>query len=223
MTEALNSPYTPHPDMHIRRCSNSLSLFLASALTLLIMSGSVYGQPPTPPPPHESWNPPNEGVTGGQSHYEMDGWSTAERLTIWTTDAYGNQKQQFSLSEQIYLHVDTPIQWMDNYMWLYEYHQSNASAGRWRFWRREIGFGRFVFGPFYPDKFQPSGNYTWKVWILEPKSGVYQDQVISFTWGEAIPEFQKPALGLLFAFVSVFLVFSRMLVRSTFFKRDPST
>ena len=87
---------------------------------------------------------------------------------------------------------------------------------------REIGFGRFVFGPFYPDKFQPGSNYTWKVWILELKSDVYQDHVISLTWGEAIPEFQKPALGLLLAFVSVFLVFSRKLVRRTYFNHGLS-
>jgi len=144
-------------------------------------------------------------------------------LAVWITDAYGNPKQQFSLSEQVYLYIDTPIQWMDNYLWLYEYHQSEASGGRWRFWRREIGFGRFVFGPFYHDKFQPDGNYTWKVWDSKTRSDEYQDQVISFTWGEAILGFQKPALGLLLAFVSVFLIFSRKLVRTTYFNHGLST
>lgn len=42
---------------------------------------------------------------------------------------------------------------------------------------------KVVFGPFYPDKSQPAGNYTWKAWLLEPKSMAYQDKVVTFTYG----------------------------------------
>ena len=180
------------------------SALLAELLILILVIGYASGQPPTPPPPQQSWNPPNEGVTGGQSHYDMAGWSVADRLSVWTADKDGNPKKIFSLNEQVFLYVDTPMNWMDNYMWLYEYHQSNTSSGRWRFWRREIGFGRFVFGPFYPDKSQPAGNYTWKAWLLEPKSMTYQDEVVTFTYGEAIPEFTGSALLVVFIILLAF-------------------
>jgi len=194
-----------------------LSLLLTDTLILALTFGFVQGQPQTPPPPHVNWNPPNTGATGGQSHYDMAGWSNTNTLIAWTsTEAYhslnakaGTPKNRFDLNEPVYLYVDTPVNWLDNFMWLYEYHQSNGSSGRWRFWRREIGPGRFMFGPFYPDQSQPSGNYTWKVWIMEAVSGVYQSQVVSFTWGEAIPEFPSSSVGAILVFLSVFPILLR--------------
>ena len=161
----------------------------------------MYGQPSTPPPPEENWNPSNEGKTGGQSHYEMAGWSSTDTLIIWTADIQGNPKSTFDIDEGVYLYVDTPINWPENRIWLYEYRQSGTSSGRWIFWMRLIGFGRFRFGPFYPDESQPIGNYTWKVWILNIGTGEYQEQVLSTN---IIPEFPNPALA--FAIV-LFLAF----------------
>ncbi len=199
------------------------SLPLIICLTMTFLSGSVNGQPPTPPPTEESWNPPNEGPSGGRGHYEMAGWSTTYTLTAWTADIDGNPKNTFNLDEEVYLYVDTPTNWLDNRMWLYEYHQSDNSSGRWLFWWIEIGPGRFMFGPFYPDKFRPSGNYTWKIWILEPKSGVYQDQLVTFTYSEVIPEFPEPTVGFMIVLVLVLLVFlTRATAGHTNLRVDPS-
>jgi hypothetical protein len=195
------------------------SALLAESLILILVIGFANGEPPTPPPPQQSWNPPNEGVAGGQSHYDMAGYSIADRLNVWTADKDGNPKKIFSLNEQAYLYVDTPVQWMDNYLWLYEYHQSNTSSGRWRFWRREIGFGRFVFGPFSPDESQPAGNYTWKAWLLEPKSMTYQDKVVTFTYGETIPEFAGSAVLIVFIILLAFcLVLNKL--NASYFRRE---
>jgi len=196
------------------------SFVLTQFLVLTLTISFVQGQPPAPPPPSVSWNPPYTGTTGGQNQYIMAGWSSTNRLTIWTSaEAYhslnaeaGTPKSSFNLNEPVYLYVDTPTNWLDNFIWLYEYHQSNGSSDRWRFWRREIGPGRFMFGPFYPDQSQPSGNYTWKVWILrieEPPSGTYQSQVVSFTWGEEIPEFPSSSVGTILVLLSVFPIILR--------------
>ncbi|MCJ7423525.1 hypothetical protein MUP01_04565 [Candidatus Bathyarchaeota archaeon] len=187
------------------------SFILTEILIVTIMISIVQGEPPTPPSPNVNWNPPNTGATAGQSQYIMAGWSSTNTLGVWTSaKTYhsgnaeaGPPKNSFNLNEPVYLYVDTPIGWMDNFIWLYEYHQSNQSSGRWRFWRREIGFGRFMFGPFYPDQSHPSGNYTWKVWIVEPTSGEYQSQVVSFTWGEEIPEFPSSSVGVILVLLLV--------------------
>lgn len=181
-------------------------LFFASFILMILLISTSYAQPSTPPLPDEEWNPPLEGLTGGQSHYEMAGWSTVHELTVWTADVNGNPKNQFNLDEKVYLYVDTPIQWIDNFMWMYEYHQTNMSSGSWRFWKVEIGFGRFMFGPFSPNEYQPSGNYTWKVWVLEPESGEYQSKVINFTYTTVIPEFPKFSIGIILFLLSSFLI-----------------
>ncbi|MBS7622539.1 hypothetical protein KEJ39_02535, partial [Candidatus Bathyarchaeota archaeon] len=193
------------------------TLTLAEILIATLMISFVQGEPPTPPPLNVEWNPPNTGATGGQSQYIMAGWSSANTLVVWTSaQAYhsgnaeaGTPKSRFNLNEPVYLYVDTPIGSLDNFIWLYEYHQSNQSSGRWRFWRREIGFGRFMFGPFYPDQSQPSGNYTWKVWIVESDSGEYQSQVLSFVWGEEIPELHNSSLGAILALLLVLPILLR--------------
>jgi len=187
------------------------SFILTEILIVTLMISIVQGQPPTPPSPNVNWNPPNTGATGGQSQYIMAGWSVTNTLSVWTSDkSYhsgnaeaGPPKNSFNPNEPVYLYVDTPIGWSDNFIWLYEYHQSNQSSGRWRFWRREIGFGRFMFGPFYPDQSHPSGNYTWKVWIVKPTSGEFQSQVVSFTWGEEIPEFPSSSIGVILVLLLV--------------------
>lgn len=181
-------------------------LFFANFILMILFISTSYAQPSNPPLPDEEWNPPLEGSTGGQSHYEMAGWSTVHELTVWTADIDGNPKNQFNLDEKVYLYVDTPIQWIDNFMWMHEYHQTNMSSGSWRFWKVEIGFGRFMFGPFSPNKYQPSGNYTWKVWVLEPESGEYQSKVINFTYTTVIPEFPKFSIGIILFLLSSFLI-----------------
>ena len=197
-----------------------VSSLLAGLLVATLMTGIVYCEPTTPPAAQVNWNPPNTGTTGGQNQYIMAGWSSTNTLTIWTSaEMYhslnaqpGIPKNIFNLNEPVYLYVDTPTNWLYNYIWLYEYHQSNNSAGRWRFWKREIGPGRFMFGPFYPDQSQPGGNYTWKVWILrieEPSSVSYQSQVVSFTWGEEIPEFSNSSIVGILALLLVFPVLLR--------------
>ena len=193
------------------------SLILVEILIVALMISIVQGEPPAPPSPSVNWNPPNTGATGGQSQYVMAGWSSTNTLIVWTSSqAYhsgnaeaGPPTHSFNLNEAVYLYVDTPIGWLDNFIWLYEYHQSNQSSGRWRFWRREIGFGRFMFGPFYPDQSQPGGNYTWKVWIVGAASGEYQSQVISFTWGEEIPEFPSSSVGVILVLLLVFPILFR--------------
>jgi hypothetical protein len=193
------------------------TFILAEILIATLTISFVQGEPPTPPPLNVEWNPPNTGATGGQSQYIMAGWSSANTLVVWTSaQAYhsgnaeaGASKNRFNLDEPVYLYVDTPIGSLDNFIWLYEYHQSNQSYGRWRFWRREIGFGRFMFGPFYPDQSQPGGNYTWKVWIVESDSGEYQSQVLSFIWGEEIPEFNTSSLSAILALLLAFPILLR--------------
>ena len=179
-------------------------------LVLTVILNPTFGEPPAPPPPNIEWNPPNVGPFGGRGHYEMAGWPDTDKLVAWTADRDGNNKTMFHVSEEVYLYVYTPRTWLDNRIWLYEYHQSKNSSGRWLFWWIEIGPGRFMFGPFYPDKYQPTGNYTWKVWLLEPDSGTYQSQVLNFTYSDVIPEFSRPTLELTYAMLLalIFLIFS---------------
>ncbi len=181
-----------------------LSIFFSILLISILSCESVYGQPPIPPPPEVSWNPPNEGKAGGQSHYDMAGWSSTQILIAWTADIQGNQKSTFDMDEGVYLYVDTPINWMENRIWLYEYNSLNASSGRWIFWMRMVGFGRFRFGPFYPDKSQIPGNLTWKVWIMNIETGEYQDYTLST---HIIPEFTNPHFILIISISLSFLIF----------------
>jgi hypothetical protein len=67
-----------------------------------------------------------------------------------------------------------------------------------------IGPGRFRFGPFHPQEFQPLENYTWKVWIYNPERDIYQDTFFSFTFGEEIPEYPNPALILIISLIILF-------------------
>ena len=81
-------------------------LFFVSFILIILFISTSHAQPSTPPPPDEEWYPPLEGQTGGQSHYEMAGWSTVNELTVWTADINGNPKNQFNLDEKVYLYVD---------------------------------------------------------------------------------------------------------------------
>lgn len=181
-----------------------ISISLTVLIVLNYLPEVCHAQPPIPPPPEVSWNPPFGGEVGGRTHYEMAGWSTATFLNAWTADIHGNRKNIFFSDEKIYVYVDTPANWLESNIWMYEYHQSNSTIGRWIVWMRVIGPGRFRFGPFYPQEFQNSINYTWKVWIYNSERDVYQDDVFSFVIGEEIAEYTNPVVVFVIALLALF-------------------
>ncbi|KON27570.1 hypothetical protein AC481_04525 [miscellaneous Crenarchaeota group archaeon SMTZ-80] len=181
-----------------------ISILLINLIILCFISETVYSQPPIPPPQEVRWNPPFGGAAGGRTHYEMAGWSTVNTLDAWTADMNGNRKNNFNADEKFYVYVLIPGNWLESYIWMYEYHQSNSASERWIVWMRMIGPGRFRFGPFYPQEFRPLENYTWKVWIYNPERDIYQDTIFSFTFGEEIPEYPNPALILIISLTILF-------------------
>ena len=190
----------------IKKCTG-IGILVTLIAVLVLFPAVTAAQDPLPPAdPDQSWTPP-EGdnnsylAPGAKSRYESAPTTSSSTSapssssycppppgmhpSIMSTsflDESGRVRSRIG-NEPFYLRVqvNTP-----GYFYLAEYFpQGSGMSPQWLMYRYELDrAGSWVFGPFYPDVYEPAGQHVWRMWLLS--SGMWAQKAASFDFKPSV-------------------------------------
>jgi hypothetical protein len=198
-------------------------LLLILALPLLcasvIISPAYAQDQPTPPlSPDASWQPPYEGGQFMEPSVKVEtynqAWSSLQMLppatvapgvpssivSAYLVNGYGQILNNLYRNELCYLIVSFNG---PGYFYLWEYYPAgNSTYGHWlcyKWYRPSAGVWKI--GPFAAESWEPSGQYTWKMWFLSGFS--WTTRTLNFNYARSYFPYEIPGTVLSPAYAPV--------------------
>jgi len=146
----------------------------------------IFSQP-EPPSPEEEWYPPVEGEAlappGSQFISYSSSTPSSGNINAWIADIKFNKRNEFYCTDYMQLFIQTTF--TSFLVYVYEwYPPGNTPSGHWLIYRYGplTGPGTFVIRYFVPEKYEPEGVHTWKIWLFDTVTWSWATYIIRFNY-----------------------------------------